>query len=199
TAVAFLMELANAMQDYLRGGGARDTAWEEAVRTLLKLLNPLAPHACEEMWERLGEKGMLADAPWPVFDPGLAAEPKIVLVVQVAGKLGDRLEVQAGLSEAAAVEAALKSEKVQGALNGGKPSTVVYVPDRLINLVPYLAGLTRARGRAVRCASALPAPGWVGGQRVGTTPRWCGAVGRQKGLLSPGMHSFGDKQVYPGW
>jgi len=136
TAVAFLMELANAMQDYLRGGGARDTAWEEAVRTLLKLLNPLAPHACEEMWERLGEQGMLADAPWPVFDPGLAAEPKIVLVVQVAGKLRDRLEVQAGLSEAAAVEAALKSEKVQGALNGGKPSKVVYVPDRLINLVP---------------------------------------------------------------
>jgi len=88
------------------------------------------------MWERLGEKGMLADAPWPVFDPGLAAEPKIVLVVQVAGKLRDRLEVQAGLSEAAAVEAALKSEKVQGALNGGKPSKVVYVPDRLINLVP---------------------------------------------------------------
>src|SRR5438067_3921555 len=104
TAVAFLMELANAMQDYLRGGGARDTAWEEAVRTLLKLLNPLAPHACEEMWERLGEQGMLADAPWPVFDPGLAAEPKIVLVVQVAGKLRDRLAGQAGWSEAAAGE-----------------------------------------------------------------------------------------------
>src|SRR3989442_12701305 len=87
TAVAFLMELANTMQDYLQGGGARDREWDGAARMLLKLLNPLAPHACEEMWQRLGEKGMLADAAWPAYDPKLAAEPKIVLVVQVAGKL----------------------------------------------------------------------------------------------------------------
>jgi leucyl-tRNA synthetase len=136
TAVAFLMELANAMQDYLRGGGERDASWEEAVRVLLKLLNPLAPHACEEMWERLGESGMLADAPWPAFDPAAAAEPQITLVVQVGGKLRDRLTVDAGLSEGAAVQAALASEKVRAALNGRGPSKVVYVPDRLINLVP---------------------------------------------------------------
>src|SRR2546421_550629 len=55
TAVAFLMELANTMQDYLQSGGKRDREWEGAVRTLVQLLNPLAPHACEEMWERLGE------------------------------------------------------------------------------------------------------------------------------------------------
>ncbi|TMF38714.1 MAG: leucine--tRNA ligase [Chloroflexi bacterium] len=136
TAVAFLMELANTMQDYLRGGGARDRVWEEAVRTLVKLLNPLAPHACEEMWERMGEKGMLADAPWPAFDAALAAEPKVVLVVQVAGKLRDRLEVDAGLSQDEAVKAALASEKVRAALNGRGLSKVVYVPDRVINLVP---------------------------------------------------------------
>src|SRR5436309_2048382 len=65
TAVAFLMELANGMQDYLQGGGARDGEGDEHVRTLVKLLNPLAPHLGEEMWERLGEKGMLADASWP--------------------------------------------------------------------------------------------------------------------------------------
>jgi leucyl-tRNA synthetase len=136
TAVAFLMELANAMQDYLRSGGARDASWDGTVRTLLKLLNPLAPHACEEMWERLGETGMLADAAWPEFDATLAAEPSIVLVVQVAGKLRDRLEVKAGLTEAAALEAAMGSEKVMASLNGRKPSKVIYVPDRLINLVP---------------------------------------------------------------
>src|SRR5438105_1795148 len=136
TAVAFLMELANAMQDYLRGGGARDEEWDSAVGTLIRLLNPLAPHACEEMWQRLGETGMLADAEWPKFDASLAAEPTIVLVVQVAGKLRDRLEVEPGLSEAEAVKAALASEKVRAALNGRGPSKVVYVPDRLINLVP---------------------------------------------------------------
>jgi leucyl-tRNA synthetase len=136
TAVAFLMELANAMQDYLRGGGARDAAWDGSVRTLVKLLNPLAPHIGEEMWERLGEKGLLADASWPTFDPGDAVEPKVVLVVQVAGKLRDRLEVAAGLPEDDAVKAAMASEKVRAALNGRGPSKVIYVPDRLINLVP---------------------------------------------------------------
>jgi leucyl-tRNA synthetase len=136
TAVAFLMELANTMQDYLQGGGPRDREWDAAVRVLLKLLNPLAPHACEEMWERLGETGMLADASWPAYDPALAAEPKIILVVQVAGKLRDRLDVNAGLSERDAVKAALASEKVHAALHGRDPSKVIYVADRLINLVP---------------------------------------------------------------
>jgi len=136
TAVAFLMELANTMQDYLRSGGARDAEWDAHVRTLVKLLNPLAPHLGEEMWERLGEKGLLADASWPVFDAAAAAEPKVVLVVQVAGKLRDRLEVDVGLPEAEAVRLALASEKVRAALDGREPSKVVYVPDRLINLVP---------------------------------------------------------------
>ena len=135
TAVAFLMELANTMQDYLQGGGERDAAWDEAVRTLVKLLNPLAPHVGEEMWQRLGEKELLADASWPVYDAASAAEPKVVLVVQVGGRLRDRLEVDAGLSEAAALVAALASEKVRAALDGRGPSKVIYVPDRLINLV----------------------------------------------------------------
>jgi leucyl-tRNA synthetase len=106
------------------------------VRTLVKLLNPMAPHICEEMWERLGESGMLADAQWPAFDAAAAAELKVVLVVQVAGKLRDRLNVDAGLSEAEALEAAMTSDKVRGALNGRGPSKVIYVQDRLINLVP---------------------------------------------------------------
>jgi leucyl-tRNA synthetase len=136
TAVAFLMELANTMQDYLMAGGTRDAEWNTAVRTLLKLLNPLAPHVCEEMWERLGERGMLADAPWPSFDAAAAAEPQVTLVVQVGGKLRDRLVVGAGMSEAQALDAAMKSEKVRSALDGRGPSKVVYVQDRLINLVP---------------------------------------------------------------
>jgi leucyl-tRNA synthetase len=134
--VAFLMELTNAMHDYLMGGGARDAEWDASVRTLLKLLNPLAPHVCEEMWQRLGEQEMLADAPWPAFDAAAAREPSVTLVVTVAGKLRDRVVVDAGLSEAQALEAAMKSEKVRVALNGQGPSKVVYVQDRLINLVP---------------------------------------------------------------
>ncbi|MGH7763627.1 MAG: leucine--tRNA ligase [Candidatus Dormibacteraceae bacterium] len=136
TAVAALMELANTMQDYLHGGGTRDGEWDSAVRTLVKLLNPLAPHIGEEMWERLGEHGMLADAEWPASDAAAAAEPKVVLVVQVAGRLRDRLNVDAGLPQEKALAAALSSEKVQAALSGKAASKVIYVQDRLINLVP---------------------------------------------------------------
>jgi leucyl-tRNA synthetase len=136
TAVAALMELSNTMQDYLQSGGTRSPEWDSSVRTLVKLLNPLAPHIAEEMWERLGEREMLADASWPVYDPAAAAELKLTLVVQVGGKLRDRLIVEAGLAEPAALEVAMASDKVRAALNGRAASKVIYVQDRLINLVP---------------------------------------------------------------
>jgi leucyl-tRNA synthetase len=136
TAVAYLMELANAMQDYLQRGGMQDSGWKSAVETLVKLLNPIAPHVCEEMWERLEGQGLLADSTWPVYDAAAAAEPEVTLVVQVGGKLRDRLSVPAGISEEQALKAALASSRVRAALTGGKPSKVVYVQDRLINLVP---------------------------------------------------------------
>jgi leucyl-tRNA synthetase len=136
TAVAYLMELANAMQDYLQAAGPRDAGWDLAVQTLVKLLNPIAPHVCEEMWERLGGKGMLADATWPAFDPAAAAEPEVVVVVQVGGKLRARLTMPAGSSEEQVLKAALAEPKVKAALDGSKPTKVIFVPDRLINLVP---------------------------------------------------------------
>src|SRR3989449_6852350 len=140
TAVAYLMELANALQDYLQSGGARDEGWDAAVRTLVKLLNPIGPHISEEMWERLGEggpeRGLLADASWPEFDAAAAAEPQVTLVVQVAGKVRDRLAVASGLSKEQALAAALASHPGRGALDGSKPSKVIYVPNKLINLVP---------------------------------------------------------------
>ena len=91
------------------------------------------------MWERLGEggpdRGLLADASWPEFDAAAAAEPQVTLVVQVGGKVRDRLTVAAGLSEDQALASALASERVRAALDGGRPSKVIFVPDKLINLV----------------------------------------------------------------
>jgi leucyl-tRNA synthetase len=136
TAVAALMELANVMQAHLQNGGTRDGSWDSSVRVLIKLLNPLAPHVCEEMWERLGERGMLADSVWPEYDAAAAAVPEVTVVVQVGGKLRDRLMLPVGTSEEEVLEAALASERVRGAFNGRNPSKVVFVPDRLINLVP---------------------------------------------------------------
>jgi leucyl-tRNA synthetase len=136
TAVAALMELANALEEHLRSGGQRGSEWDAAVRTLVLLLNPMAPHIGEELWQRLGGDGLAADAAWPVYDEALLVEPTATLVVQVAGKVRDRIEVRRGLSEQEAVDLALKSEKVASHLNGSKPRRVIYVPDRLINLVP---------------------------------------------------------------
>jgi leucyl-tRNA synthetase len=136
TAVAALMELANAMQSHLQNGGEREAEWDLTVRDLVKLLNPLAPHVSEEMWERLGERGMLADSTWPEYDAAAAAVPEVTVVVQVGGKLRDRLSLPVGTSEEVVLEAALASEKVRGALNGRGPSKVIFVQDRLINLVP---------------------------------------------------------------
>jgi leucyl-tRNA synthetase len=136
TAVAALMELTNTLQDYLQRGGERAAEWEEATRTLILLLNPMAPHIAEEMWSELRGTGLVADAAWPEYDAAAAAEPRVTLVVTVEGKVRDRIEVPAGLAEEAALEAALASDQVRRYFNGNKPSKVVYVPDKLINLVP---------------------------------------------------------------
>jgi leucyl-tRNA synthetase len=136
TAVAALMELTNSMQDYLQSGGGQGPEWKEAVRTLVLLLNPLAPHIAEELWERMGETGLCADAEWPLHDPLVVREPEVTLVVQVGGRVRERIQVPAGLTEAEALEKALASQRIAPAIVGGRPSKVIYVPDRLINLVP---------------------------------------------------------------
>jgi leucyl-tRNA synthetase len=137
TAVAALMELSNAMQEYLARGGEQNAEWDEAVRALILLLHPMAPHITEELWEQRGERGLAAEATWPEFDPQAAAEQEVTLVVQVSGRVRDRIPVPPGLDQATATERALASPSVRRALgNGGQPSRIIYVPDRLINLVP---------------------------------------------------------------
>jgi leucyl-tRNA synthetase len=107
----------------------------EAVRTLVKLIAPMAPHLAEESWALLGGAGMIADAEWPEFDPALLVEDQVTLAVQVNGKLRDTLSAPRGLDRAAAEALALASEKVQRQLDGAAPRKVIVVPDRLVNIV----------------------------------------------------------------
>ncbi|MEX2207748.1 MAG: leucine--tRNA ligase [Myxococcota bacterium] len=100
------------------------------------LLAPLAPHLGEELWQRLGNKESLVRAPWPVADPAFLAVDEIELSVQVSGKLRDRVRVPTDADQAKALEAALASENVRKHLGSGAPRRVIYVPGRLINLVP---------------------------------------------------------------
>jgi leucyl-tRNA synthetase len=129
-AIAQLYELTNAIEK-----APPSATRHEAVRTLILLAAPAAPHLAEESWAALGEDAMIADAPWPGFDPALLLDDEVTLAVQVNGKLRDTLSAPRGLDRAAAEALALASDKVQRQLAGAAPRKVIVVPDRLVNIV----------------------------------------------------------------
>ncbi len=130
TAIAALMELLNV----LRAAGRVPTLDE--IRPLVVMLGPIAPHLAEELWERLGGEPSLFDhAPWPSFDPEKIRTDEVELPVQVNGKLRATISVARGASEDAVRAAALADEGVRRHAGEGEIVKVVYVPDRLLNLV----------------------------------------------------------------
>ena len=133
TAIAALMEHTN----YLLAvrGEAGERGWNESLRTFVLLLAPFAPHHAEEMWEALGEPYSVHEQPWPGWDEALIAAEEVTLVVQVNGKLRDRMSVPADISEEDAKELALSSARVRPHVEGRELRKSVYVPGRLVNLV----------------------------------------------------------------
>jgi leucyl-tRNA synthetase len=137
TAVAHCMELLNAMQRYARGESQpHESVWNEAVDALLCLLAPLTPHITAELWEHRhpGQPSVHLQR-WPTFDPELVRQDTVTMVVQVNGKLRDKIDVAATISEGDAETAALASNKVTEALAGRVPQRVVVRPPRLVNVV----------------------------------------------------------------
>jgi len=128
--VAALYELTSAI-DKAKPSATRD----DAIRTLLLLVAPGAPHLAEEAWATRGEAGMIADAPWPSYDPALLIDEEVTIAVQVNGKLRDTLTAPRGLPKEEAEARALALPKVQSQLGGGAPRKVIVVPDRLVNIV----------------------------------------------------------------
>jgi leucyl-tRNA synthetase len=134
TVVSSLMILTNDLQKY-RETTRGTTEWEEAVETLLKLMAPVTPHIAEELWARRKKPYSIHQQPWPEYDAGAAAEDVITLVLQVNGKVRDRITMPAGLTEAEARAAALANETVKKYLNGQTPKKVIYVAGKLVNVV----------------------------------------------------------------
>jgi leucyl-tRNA synthetase len=130
-----LMELSNAMQDYLQAGGQRNDAWEDVCRDLTRLLGPFAPHLAEELWHRQDGEGLLMLQAWPQADESVLRRARVTVVVQVDGRLRDRIEMPAGLDQPAAQQLALEGANVKRAIGDRKVVRAVHVPDRLINLV----------------------------------------------------------------
>jgi leucyl-tRNA synthetase len=110
-------------------------ARREALSAFARLIAPFVPHLAEECWTRLGEDGMILDAPWPIFDPALATDDEVVLPIQVNGKRRGEIRVARGL-EAAEVEALVMADpEVQARLEGQTVRKIVVVKDRIVNLV----------------------------------------------------------------
>ncbi len=131
-AVARLHELMNALADVDDPGAA---AYREGLEAVVRLIDPIAPHIAEELWQRLGHDGLLASAPWPVADPALVAEDIVTLAVQVNGKLRATVTLPKGASRDAAESAALDDPAVKRAIDGRAVRRVVVVPDRIVNVV----------------------------------------------------------------
>ncbi len=141
TAVAACMEHLNALQRYLResdaGAGPHRGAYDGAIDVLNLVMAPMVPHVTAEVWERRHGPGSRVHAePWPAYDPEMVREERVTMVVQVAGRLRDRIDVDADISEAEAVSLALASPRVSEALGDRQPARVIAKVPRLVNLVP---------------------------------------------------------------
>jgi leucyl-tRNA synthetase len=135
TVISGLMELTNQLVTGREAGLAGTRAFNDAVEALLLMMAPPAPHISEELWARLGKAYSIHTQPWPEFDPELAKEDEITLVVQVNGKVRDRISVAAGISEEQARQFALASEAARRFIGDKEPREVIVVPGRLVNIV----------------------------------------------------------------
>jgi leucyl-tRNA synthetase len=129
TAVSSLMEFVNAWQV------ADDNLERKDFADFLKILSPLAPHLAEELWQTTGFKGLVLLQKWPKFDPKLIEEERVLLIVQINGKVRDKIEVEFGINQSKAEKMALKSEKINIWLEGKEIKRIIFVPNKLINIV----------------------------------------------------------------
>ena len=137
TAVSAMMELVNAMTEVTDASAEADlrVAYSEACEQLPLLLAPFAPHLAEELWSRLGKPDSVHLATWPEWDEAIAREEHLTIVVQVNGKLRDRLTVAPGTPNSDLEKQALAAPKVQAYLEGKSVRQIIVVPDRLVNIV----------------------------------------------------------------
>ena len=135
TALAALMEMSNYMGRISEELDRSAKVWEDAIEKLLLLLAPVAPHITEELWERSGRSYSIHSQLIPDWNEDLARDEEITLIVQINGKLRDRIKVPSGLDESDAEAAARASERVTVYLEGKTVRQFIYVPERLINFV----------------------------------------------------------------
>lgn len=134
TAISALMEYTNELYK-LKVDGFSDDVWRSALSTLIQLLSPFAPHLSEELNKELGSETLVQNTPWPIWDDSLIIDDTITIIVQVNGKLRAKLSVAKDASEDEVKALALAEDNVQAFVANKKPTKVIYVPGRLVNIV----------------------------------------------------------------
>jgi leucyl-tRNA synthetase len=135
TMLARLMEFSNCLSRIKEGRTVSSSLWREAVGWFLRLLAPSAPHLAEELWSRTGHPYSVHNQPWPEHIEELATEEEITLVIQVNGKLRDKVLVPASIDETEAKELALGRERVKAYVGGKSLARIIYAPKRVVNIV----------------------------------------------------------------
>ncbi|MCS7202110.1 MAG: leucine--tRNA ligase [Dictyoglomus sp.] len=133
TAVAAMMEFLNELTDYKNKYGSTEL-FKECIKNLLLLLAPFVPHITEELWKELGYEYSIHLQQWPSYNPELIKEEIITLVIQINGKVRDRVDVNADITEEEALKIALQRENVKKYLGNKNPKKVVFVPGKLLSL-----------------------------------------------------------------
>lgn len=134
TAISSIMELVNEMYKY-KNGEINKPLFNKAVETLLVLLNPFSPHLTEELWNQLGHEDRLYDHAWPQYDESALVKDEVQVILQVNGKLKDRLMLPNDSEKEVVEEAARASDRFKEAVSGHEVIKVIYVPNKIINFV----------------------------------------------------------------
>jgi leucyl-tRNA synthetase len=135
TSLAALMEFNNVLVKQQNEPVARTSAYKRALETLLQLLSPMAPHITEELWHQIGHDDSVHTSSWPDYDEAKTKDESFTLVIQVNGKVRERVEVEAGISEGDARKIALTNLRVAGFIGESTVQKVIYIPGKLVNIV----------------------------------------------------------------
>lgn len=134
TAISTVMEMVNEMYRY-KEGEVNEGLFAEAIRCLIIMLAPFVPHVTEEMWDHLGYEGSVHDQQWPEYDESALVKDTVEIVVQINGKIKEKINIAGDLSRDEMQAAAMEDEKVKVLVDGKNVVKVIAVPNKLINIV----------------------------------------------------------------
>jgi leucyl-tRNA synthetase len=126
------MELVNFLYQFPE---KKTPIYQEALSILVLLLSPFAPHICEELWQKMGHKDSIVRQKWPFYREEFLRKEETTIVIQVNGKLRDKVQIQAGTEKEEIEKIALQRERIKKYTSGKGIKKIIYVPDKLVNIV----------------------------------------------------------------